>query len=118
MARKANQTSFKKGDPSPNPGGRPKKLAEVEALAAEHTVSSIKTLVEIRDDLMQPGVVRARCAEYLIDRAWGRPRQSIEATIDPSVGLRALTDAQLEEAIVEELRQLREATKVSGASVH
>ena len=74
--RTATRTSWKPGQ-SGNPGGRPKAVGHVRDLAREHTKEAIETLV----DIMRNGdkdVARARAAEVLLDRAWGRAPQAME----------------------------------------
>ena len=63
---------FQKGNRA-NPGGRPKDLAWVKHLARRQTEQSIRTLVELRDDVGQDGRVRAMASEALINRGWGKP---------------------------------------------
>jgi len=61
---------------SGNPGGRPKVDAEVRELAQQQAPQAIARLVA----LMSCGnpAVEVRAAEALLDRAVGRPRQSVE----------------------------------------
>lgn len=76
---------FKPGEPNPgkpfekgqsgNPGGRPKSVKEVQELAREHTVDSIKALVKNLKD--ESGTVRNAAATELLNRAWGRAPQVI-----------------------------------------
>jgi hypothetical protein len=69
--RPAPRTAWKPGQ-SGNPGGRPRELADVKALAREHTTEAIATLV----DLMRTGKTdsaRAAAASELLSRAWGKP---------------------------------------------
>jgi hypothetical protein len=63
---------FQKGQ-SGNPGGRPKKLAEIEELARQHTPAAIAALVKALD-----GKDRVAAAALLLAYAYGKPRQSIE----------------------------------------
>jgi len=63
---------------SGNPGGRPKLLAEVKALAAEHTKDAIKALSEIAKNPKALAVARVSAANALLDRAWGKPTQAVE----------------------------------------
>lgn len=65
---------------SGNPSGRPKALVAVEEAARQHTPAAIETLGAIMQDATQPTAARVRAAEILLDRAWGRPRQAVEAS--------------------------------------
>jgi hypothetical protein len=71
---------FKKGI-SGNPGGRPKKtetLLEIEALARQYAPQAMEALVKIA---MSGKTDSARVAASIaiLDRAFGRPRQTLEA---------------------------------------
>lgn len=67
--------NWKKGGPSPNPGGKPKGVVEVIQLARKHTKLAIETLVEIAQS--GPPNARAQAAQALLDRGWGKPSQTI-----------------------------------------
>ena len=70
---------FKKGQ-SGNPGGRPKVVAEIRQLARERGPEAIAALVKV----MTKGkseAARVAAANALLDRGWGRPKQSDEAEI-------------------------------------
>jgi len=56
-----------------NPDGRPKIVRDVQELARQHTPQAIQALVEALKDPKQK--VSAACA--LLDRAYGRPTQSL-----------------------------------------
>lgn len=62
---------------SGNPGGRPRVLADVQALAREHTGAAIATLAEIATDPKAPSAARVAAANALLDRAWGRSTTSL-----------------------------------------
>lgn len=81
MAKKraAPSTAWKPGQ-SGNPSGRPKLLEQVRDLARTHTEDAIKTLADLMNDPTERGVVRVAAAEALLDRAWGRPTQAVEAS--------------------------------------
>ena len=59
---------------SGNPGGRPKELAGIRELAAQHTEAAISALAKALDDPK----TSVAAAVALLDRAWGRPQQAIE----------------------------------------
>ncbi len=69
MAR--SSTSFQKGQ-SGNPGGRPKEVAEVRALAREHTNEAVQALRSIMRSDDEPASARVAAANSLLDQGWGR----------------------------------------------
>jgi hypothetical protein len=70
-----------KGGPSPNPGGRPKVVAEVRALAQQHGPDAIAALAEIALNPKAPTASRVAAAEALLDRGYGRPVQAVQAEV-------------------------------------
>lgn len=80
---------------SGNPGGRPKEVAEVSALARQYGPEAVERLAAIMrsDDLK----AARGAADSLLDRGYGRPVQSVEQ-ISAVVNLPAdaLSDEQLE----------------------
>jgi len=77
-------TTWQKGMASPNPGGRPKALHDVQELARQHTETAINTLAEIMHDEKAPHNARLSAAEALLARGWGRP---IQPTVQASGGV-------------------------------
>lgn len=78
-----NRTSFRPGE-SGNPGGRPKELAEVRALAQAYTLDAIDCLADIitySDD----DAARRAAAVALLERAWGKPDQRVDLSGDVSI---------------------------------
>jgi hypothetical protein len=72
---------WEKGMPSPNPKGRPKQpktAAEVRAIAREHTVGAIETLVKVHKNPKAPPAARVAAATAIIDRGWGKPSGDLE----------------------------------------
>ena len=70
---------FEKGK-SGNPGGRPKVVGEVQALAREYTKQAIETIRDImRDKNAPPRLVDMRLIQFLIVAMAGPHRQSIQA---------------------------------------
>src|SRR5215204_893060 len=63
-----------------NPSGRPKMPAEVREAAMALTPDAIRTLGEIMlNPLVRPGV-RVTAAEKILDRALGKPAQTVDVT--------------------------------------
>jgi hypothetical protein len=85
MAEKSEEKPRKKGGPGrpfvkgscPNPGGRPKVLAEVRDLAREYTETAINALASIAKT-GKPDQARVAAASAILDRAWGKPSQPID----------------------------------------
>ena len=67
-----NLKPFKKGQ-SGNPGGRPKEVAEVKALARKQTTIAINTLVSIAKSKNATDAARVSACVALLDRGWGKP---------------------------------------------
>jgi hypothetical protein len=70
---------FEKGK-SGNPGGRPKVVGEVQALARQHTPEAIKTLALIMHDENAPPAARVSAANAIIDRGYGKPTQPMSSS--------------------------------------
>lgn len=68
---------FVKGT-SGNPGGRPTQLAGIRELAAAHTEAAIAALAKALDDPK----TSVAAAVALLDRAWGKPQQSVDIKTD------------------------------------
>jgi hypothetical protein len=64
--------TFQKGK-SGNPGGRPKEVAEVKALARERTVRAINVLTKIMESSKATDAARVAACKELLDRGWGKP---------------------------------------------
>src|SRR5918995_1644717 len=61
-----------------NPGGRPKVPAEVREAAMALTADAIRTLGEIMRDPKAPPATRVTAADKILDRALGRPAQTMD----------------------------------------
>jgi len=69
---------------SGNPGGRPAGYGDLRELARTHTETAVQTLVDIMCDSDAAPSARATAATGLLDRGWGRPEQSISASVGES----------------------------------
>src|SRR5215207_6731063 len=74
----ANLRPVQPGQPSLSPGGRPKVPAEVREAAMALTRDAIRVLGEIMNDPKAPPATRVTAADKILDRALGRPAQSVE----------------------------------------
>ena len=63
---------------SGNPTGRPKSDIKIRDLAREHTPAALNTLVEIMKNPNAKESSRVQAASAILDRAYGKPPQSIE----------------------------------------
>ena len=68
---------FKPGQ-SGNPGGRPKVVHQVRALAQEHSPEAVEILVKIMHDAKEAVHARIAASKLILEYAIGRPMQSIE----------------------------------------
>ena len=92
VKRKAPPHAWKPGQ-SGNPGGFPKQLVEVQALARAHTPEAIEALVRIVRDKKQPGAAVVAAANALLDRAWGKATQPVD--LQGKLTLEALVQAAI-----------------------
>lgn len=87
MARKQNEPEackargFQKGR-SGNPKGRPPIIREVQEMAKELTPQLVSNLFDIATDSRQNGSARVQASVALLDRGWGRPKQSVDVKVD------------------------------------
>lgn len=55
---------------------------DIRGLAAEYGEAAIVTLAEIMEDKTAPASARVASATAILDRAFGKPKQEIEATVN------------------------------------
>lgn len=115
-----SSTTWKKGQPSPNPGGRLKLVEEVRNLAQTHTEDAVRAIYEIMEDTRQQGSVRIAAANAILDRGWGKPAQSIAVSQPNDVSIDMLTTEELKRRIVESLQMrshLASSQQIEGGGV-
>ncbi len=84
--------AFKPGE-SGNPGGRPKECAEVKELARQYGPEALNKLLELMRG--EDARVSKAAADSILDRAYGKPGQSVDLVADVTA-----TVAAIERAIV------------------
>lgn len=92
---------FKKGQ-SRNPNGRAKKTEAVrnaEELAREASEQAVRKLIALMSSGDQN--VELKAANSILDRGFGKPRQSVDVT-NRDLVVEALTDAELDAEIARE----------------
>ena len=94
-------TSWNKGE-SGNIARRPKRpeaieakkiVADVKAAAREHTRDALDTLKAVMSDAKAPPAARVSAATAMLDRGWGRAKETVDANV--GVSLEALILASL-----------------------
>ena len=71
-------------------------MADVKAAAREHTQDALDTLKAVMSDAKAPSAARVSAATAMLDRGWGRAKETVDANV--GVSLEALILASLRPA--------------------
>jgi hypothetical protein len=104
MADRDASGKWVKGAASPNPGGRPREVADVRDLAKSYTAEAIETLAKIMRAEDSPPAAKTAAACALLDRAYGRPASAVDARIEVAHSV-ADTAAQVLMALTQRARE-------------
>lgn len=96
MTGKRGNPNWIKGH-SGNPGGRPKALAELQALARQYAEASVNVLAEALKH--KDHRIRIVAAQTLLDRGYGKPAQTVTVQKSPLDDVDPATLAALAEAL-------------------
>lgn len=81
---------------SGNPGGQTQTIANMKKLAAQKSLSAMKTMVEVMEDKNQDGRVRVVAAAAILDRAAGKVSdQAPSVPVQKSIDLTQVTPEDL-----------------------
>ena len=80
---------FKPGNQLAKGRGRPRLDAQLREALRATALDNVATLVEIRDNKKNPANVRMACANSLLDRGFGKPREMKEDLVQEAQELLA-----------------------------
>jgi hypothetical protein len=98
---RGGRTRWAKGH-CPNPGGRPRVVAEIRSLAQEHGPEAIQRLVALMRSNNER--VAAMASQALLDRGYGRPEQSISVGPPANIPTGDITPDQAAQVYAEVMR--------------
>jgi hypothetical protein len=88
---------FEKGK-SGNPGGRPREIQEIVDLARTNSVDAVNTLSDIMRDPIAPHAARIAAANSILDRAYGKPKETVDVTGKMTLEALVLASMRLRDA--------------------
>ena len=72
--------------------GEPNRTSpDIRQLARQYTTEALDTLVGVMRDRESGASARASAANIVLDRAWGKPTQSVDANVDGSMTVCVVT---------------------------
>ncbi len=122
MARKQNEPDackargFQKGR-SGNPKGRPPIIREVQEMAKELTPALISNLFEIATDNRANASARVQASVALLDRGWGRPKQSVDVKVDHNASGLAAAIAAAQDRMMQRAVEVQQGCVIEGTVI-
>ena len=98
---------------SGNPGGKPKGLNDVGALARVHTAAAIEALAKALNDPK----TAVPAATVLLNRGWGQPLQKIEADAPSALAMHLLAAQIVSQHLADTRQAPPPATQIEGVPV-
>ena len=83
-----------------NPGGRPKLPEEFKKIARENSVPALQAMVDMLNSPNTSDRDRAKAAEIIMDRAWGKATQPISGDEDMPPAFVNMTDEDIVKRLV------------------
>jgi hypothetical protein len=77
---------WRKGGPSPNPGGRPAVIRDLREAARGYSTEALETLAKVMRDEEAGPAARVAAAKELLDRGFGKPVQAVDVGVKMDVG--------------------------------
>lgn len=84
--KRGNGKPFEKGQ-SGNPNGRPRIPQEFKELAKTKSLGALNKIIEIMENPESDKKDVLRASEMIIDRAWGKPTQQIDADVNGNMNI-------------------------------
>ena len=92
---------------SGNPGGKKKEPEAFKQLAREHSIEALQTVILLLNDKNTRPNEKLKAAELIMDRAWGKATQHIDADLRPDTDSFAnrlidMTDEEIEKLLLQD----------------
>lgn len=95
-----------------NPGGKPKRVLELQQLALSESAASFKVIIALRDNANEESRVRLAAAKLLIAYGIGEPPKVVEIDAPPT----SVPGDPMDALTIEELRALARQSLVDDAT--
>lgn len=121
MPRKQNEPEackargFQKGS-SGNPKGRPPIIREVQELAKELTPQLVANLYDIAMNGRNDSA-RVQATVALLDRGWGRPKQSVDVKVDHNASGLAAAITAAQDRLVQRAVEAQRGCVIEGTAI-